>query len=98
MQQIKRSWFIAKLYKNAAVADPLANYTLLDYGFELIDNYVRIKWFDGEQVPQGAEDGDNTVMEHSDNEYVEEEDEVADDKGSEDGDSDGDADDMDDQD
>ena len=96
MQQIKRSWFIAKLYKNAAVADPLANYTLLDYGFELIDSYVCIKWFDGEEVPQGAEDGDNTVMEHSDNEYVEEEDEVTDDDESEDGDSDGDDDDMDD--
>ena len=98
MQQIKRSWFIAKLYKNAAVADPLANYTLLDYGFELTDNYVHVKQFDGEQVPQGAEDGDYTVMEHSDNEYVEEEDEVTDGKGSEDGDSDGDDDDMDDQD
>ena len=37
-------------------------------------------------------------MEHSDNEYVEEEDEVTDDKGSEGGDSDGDDDDdMDDQ-
>ena len=36
-------------------------------------------------------------MEHSDNEFVEEEDEVTDDEGSEDGDSDGD-DDMDDQD
>ena len=70
MQQIKRSWFIAKLYKNAAVADPLANYTLLDYGFELIDNYVHVKWFDVEQVPQDAEDDNNTVMEHSDNEYV----------------------------
>ena len=38
MQQIKISWLyksyikvIVKLYKNAAVADPLANYTLLDY-------------------------------------------------------------------
>ena len=40
MQQIKESWFIAKLYLNAAVADPLPNYALLDYGFELIDNYV----------------------------------------------------------
>ena len=50
MQQIKRSWFIAKLYKNAAVADPLVNYILLDYGFELIDNYVHVKWFDGEQM------------------------------------------------
>ena len=38
-------------------------------------------------------------MEHSDNEYVEEEDEVTDDKGSEDGDVKGDGnDDMDDQD
>ena len=36
MEQIKRSCYIAKMYKNAAVADPLANYTLLDYGFELI--------------------------------------------------------------
>ena len=38
-------------------------------------------------------------MEHSDNEYVEEEDEVTDDKGSEDGDVEGDGNDgMDDQD
>ena len=71
MQQIKRSWFIAKLYNNAAVADPLANNTQLDYAFELIDNYVHVKWFDDEQVPQGVEDDDDTVMEHSDNEYVE---------------------------
>ena len=76
------------------MADPLANDTLLDCGFELIDNYVHVKWFDGEQVPQGTEDDDDAVMEHSDSEYVEEEDE-----GSEDGDSDGDDDDdMDDQD
>ena len=32
------------------MADPLANYTLLDYGFELIGRYVHVKWFDGEQV------------------------------------------------
>ena len=48
MEQIKRSWYIAKLYKNAVVADPLANYALLNYGFELIVGYV--KWFDTEQV------------------------------------------------
>ena len=42
MQQIERSWFILKLFQNAAVADPLGNYTLLDYGFELIDNYVHV--------------------------------------------------------
>ena len=59
------------LYKNAAVVDPLANYTLLDYGFEFIDGYVHVIWLDSEQVPQGTKDDDNTVMEHSDNEYVE---------------------------
>ena len=80
------------------MTDPLANYNLLDYGFELIDNYVHVKWFDGEQVPQGPEDDNNAVMEHSDYEYVEEEDEVTDDKGSEDGDSDDDDDDDDDMD
>ena len=96
--QIKRSWFIGKLYKSAAVADRLVNYSLLDYGFDLIDNYVHVKWFEGEQVPQGAEDDNNTAMEHSENEYVEEEDEITDDEGCEDGGSDGDDDDMDDQD
>ena len=55
------------------MADPLANYTQLDYGFELIDSYVHVKWFGSEQVPQGAEDNGDTVIKHSDNEYVEEE-------------------------
>ena len=32
MQQIKRSWFIARLYKNAAVADPLATILYLNMG------------------------------------------------------------------
>ena len=41
MEEIKRSWYIVKLYKNAALADPLANYTVLGYGFELIDGYVK---------------------------------------------------------
>ena len=42
MEQIKRSWYIAKFYRNAAVADHLANYTLLDYGFELIGGFVHV--------------------------------------------------------
>ena len=63
-----------------------------------ISTPVHVKSFDGEQVPQATEDDEDTVMEHSDNEYVEEEDEVTDDKGSEDGDSDDDDDDMDDHD
>ena len=52
MEQIKRSWYTVKLRKNALVVDPLANYTQLHYGFELIDGYI--KWFDTEQVPQGT--------------------------------------------
>ena len=46
IEQIKQSWYTVQLYKKAAVADPLANYSLLDYEFELIDGYV--KWFDTE--------------------------------------------------
>ena len=89
LEQVKRSWYISKLYKNATVSYPLANYTLLDYGFEFIDGYVHVKWFDGEQVPQDLEDDDDIDMEHNDgNEYdSEEEDEVSDDEGSEDGES-----------
>ena len=64
----------------------------------MIDNYVQVKWFNDKKVPSGTEDDEDTVMEHSDNEYVEEEDEVTDEEGSGDGDSDGDDDDMDDQD
>ena len=77
------------------MADPLANYTILDYGFELIYSYVHVKWFDSEQVPQ---DDDDTVMEHSDTEYVEEVDEVTDEEERKDGDSDSDDDDGDDDD
>ena len=64
----------------------------------MIDNYVDVKWFDGEQVPQGAEDDHDAIMEHSNNEYVEEEDEVTDNEGSEDGVSNGDDDNDDDDD
>ena len=61
------------------MADSLTNYTLLDYGFQLIDHYAHVKWFDGEKVPQGAHDDNDAVIEHSDNEYVKEEDEVTND-------------------
>ena len=52
MEQIKRSWYIAKLYKNVVVANPLGNYNLIDYGFKLIDGFV--KWFHIKQIPLGA--------------------------------------------
>ena len=84
LEQDKRSWYIAKLHKN------------VDYGFELIDSYVCVKWLDSKQVPQSAKGDNDTVMEHSDNDCVGEKDEVTDGKGNEDGDSDGDDDAMDD--
>ena len=52
---------------NATVGDLIANYTFLDYGFELIDAFVHVKWFDSEQLPQGT-DQDDTIMEYSDSE------------------------------
>ena len=71
------------------MADPLFKYTLPDYQFEWIDSYVNVIWFQSEQVPQSTEDGNVIVMEHSYNEYVEEEDQITD-EGKEDGDSDSD--------
>ena len=71
------------------MADPLVKYTLPDYRFEWIDSYVNVIWFQSEQVPQSTEDGNVIVMEHSYNEYVEEEDQITD-EGKEDGDSDSD--------
>ena len=96
LEQDKRSWCIAKLHKNATVANTFTNYTLVDYGFELIDSYVRVKWLDSKQVPQSAKGDNDTVMEHSDNDCIGEKDKITDDKGNEDGDSDGDDDAMDD--
>ena len=52
-QHIKRAWFIAKLYKTAYMAYPVADYTPIYYGWELskCGNYQEINWFEGDQVP-----------------------------------------------
>jgi hypothetical protein len=88
VQQIKRTWYVTKLYKNATAAEPVANYTLLDYGYQLLDGHVHLKWFDGEQVPQEAEDDneDDVAMEGSEDEDDEEvsDSDVSDEEGSED--------------
>ena len=39
MGKIKRSW-CSEVVQKCCWADPLANYTLLDYGFELTDGYA----------------------------------------------------------
>ena len=47
----KRSWFIAKLYKMAAQPFPLEELTPYDYCWTLSSNFLTVKWFDVEQVP-----------------------------------------------
>ena len=46
-----RSWFIAKLYKVAAQSFALEGLTPYDYGWTLSSNFLTVKWFDVEQVP-----------------------------------------------
>ena len=47
---IKPSWFTAKLYKIVAQTFPLEGLTPLDYGQTQSSNFLKIKWFDREQV------------------------------------------------
>ena len=88
VEQIKRTWFITRLYKNATDADPVANFSLLDYGFQLMDDgRVHVKWFDGVQVPEEAEDDEQDFpleFESEGEEEQDEDEEVSDEEGSED--------------
>ena len=42
---------MAKLYKMAAQPFPLEGLTPLDYGWTLSSNFLTVKQFDGEQMP-----------------------------------------------
>ena len=87
LQQIKRAWYTARLYKNASSLDPSADFTLIDYGFELIDGYIHVRFFEGPQVPSEIDEDDSVYQEENDDdEYGQEDldDEVSDDEGSED--------------
>lgn len=50
IQYLKRSWFIAKLYKMSPQPSPLKRLTALDYGWTLSNNFLTVKWFDGKQM------------------------------------------------
>ena len=52
---------VAKLYKNATSPEPLGNCTALDYGYELTETCLQVKWHDGEQVPQEVDEGSENV-------------------------------------
>ena len=79
IQQIKRAWYVAKLYKNATEEDPTHPLTPLDYGWELSDGKMQIKWYEGVQVPlemeELIEDEEETDDEETD---VEDEDDDSD--------------------
>ena len=75
LQQIRRTWYTAKLYKNATALDPVAGYTSLDYGFELVDGCMQVRWYCGEQVPPEVEEDDNVDEDEIDDEEEETDDE-----------------------
>ena len=58
IQQIKRSWFIAKLYKSASLPYPTEDLTPIDFGWILDGKFLAIKWFEGLQVPQELQNVD----------------------------------------
>ena len=56
IQQIKRAWYVAKMYKHATDEDPTYNVTPLDYGWKLAEERMEIRWYEGDQVPSLIED------------------------------------------
>ena len=56
-QQIKRAWYIARIYKTSTEAYPAFEYTPIDFGWQLSQcrEYMEIKWFDGDQTPMELE-------------------------------------------
>ena len=77
LQQIKRAWFIANLYKTASEAYPAFDLCPLDYGYKLTADkeQLEMNWFDGDQVPHEVEEMqlDKQDQEESDNEVDDEE-------------------------
>lgn len=57
-QDIKRAWYIAKLYKPASETCPMNELTRIDYGWKLLEvsNLLIVTCFEGQQVPQEIED------------------------------------------
>ena len=68
LEQMRRTWYIAKLYKNATASDPVEGYTPLDYGFELVHGSIQVRWYCGEQVPREVEEDDDVDEDENDDE------------------------------
>ena len=67
-QQTKRAWFVARLYKTATDAYPCCDYTPLDFGWCLsrCKEFLEVKWFEGEQVPEELEQISGAIDNESD--------------------------------
>ena len=52
-QQIKRAWYIVKLYKSACDAYPTFEFTPIVFGWKpsKCSECLEMKWFEGPQVP-----------------------------------------------
>ena len=55
LQQIKRAWYLAKLYRSASEQYPCLDISPIFFGWKLFDGQLEIHWFDGEQVPPEME-------------------------------------------
>ena len=58
IQQIKWSWFIAKLCKSTSLPHSTENLTSTDFGWILDETFLAIKRFEGPQVPQELDNAD----------------------------------------
>ena len=70
LEQIKRAWYISRLYKTATTAYPAEQQAEIDYGWKLSDDneFLDIKWFEGKQVPAAIENIEE--LENSDEEVI----------------------------
>ena len=60
-QQTKRAWFIAHLYKTAVEEHPPINHTPIDWEQVKNQEYLQVKWFEGDQVPPQLELTDTDI-------------------------------------
>ena len=81
LEQIKRTWYISRLHKTTTTAYPAEQLTEIDYGWKLSDDeFLDIKWFEGEQVPTAIENieelknSDEEVIDYSDSDQSDYED------------------------
>ena len=76
IEQTKHAWYVSRLYINAYNDDPTFRLTPIDFGCQLNGNgnKMKIKWFEGEQVPMELAECNGNVNDETDEDDEEEED------------------------